>query len=499
MKSHLNYFFDGGFPVTDSTSENPIENRKQKRNALEEEGVNPYPKKYDRTHTASEAIEAFDPEAEESSRVRVCGRIKAERLHGNAAFLDIEDASGTLQVYLSPSYLDQEELFEEFESRWDIGDFIGAEGELFETNEGEISVVVREGKLLAKGLRPLPEKFHGLKDRETRYRKRYLDLVSNESVRDNFKLRSRFLSELRRNLEERGYHEVETPMMQDLPGGAEAEPFVTHHDALDRDLFLRIAPELYLKRLLVGGFEKVFEINRNFRNEGISTRHNPEFTMLELYRAYVDYEDIMELTEDVLSSVFGDLVSTEITYDGQSIDLSPPWKRLELVDAVERETGLDLSLEQPSEEVLQSAREAGLDVEPKETTAKQILELFEETVEDQIVQPTFVTNFPSDVSPLAKDDPDRPGTSERFELFIGGLEVGNAYSELNDPVKQRENFENQADSEDEIDEDYLEALEHGMPPAGGLGLGIDRLVMLLTDSQSIREVILFPTLREKHE
>ncbi len=485
--------------MTNSRSEDPVENRKQKLQALREQGVEPYPKEFDRTHTAKEAKQSFTPDAEDSERIRVCGRIIAERLHGNAAFLDVEDASGILQIYLSPSYLDDEALFDEFESCWDIGDFVGAEGELFETNEGEISVVTRKGQLLSKGLRPLPEKFHGLKDRETRYRKRYLDLLSNREVRESFRFRSEFLSQLRQELEGRGYLEVETPMMQDLPGGAEAEPFVTYHETLDRDLYLRIAPELYLKRLLIGGFEKVFEINRNFRNEGISPRHNPEFTMLELYRAYVDYGYIMDLTEEVLSTVLGTVNSNEISYDGESIDLSVPWKRIELVEAVNRETGLNLSMGDSQEEILESARTKGFDPKPADTPGKQILEIFEESVEDNLIEPTFVTNFPSEVSPLAKEDPEQPGTSERFELFVGGLEVGNAYSELNDPVKQRKKFEDQTASEDEIDRDYLEAMEYGMPPAGGLGLGIDRLVMLLTNSKSIREVILFPTLRRNRD
>jgi lysyl-tRNA synthetase class 2 len=486
--------------VSDDTPQNYRENRKEKLESLKDRGVNPYPRQFDRTHTAEEARELFDPEGENDERIRICGRIVAERLHGSAAFLDLKDQSGTLQVYLSANYLDDEagDVFEQFEECWDLGDFVGVEGTLFETDEGEVSVVTKDATFLGKGLRPLPEKFHGLKDRETRYRQRYLDLISNDDVRERFEQRSRFVSLLRRRLEERGYKEVETPMMQDLAGGAEAEPFVTHHQALDRDLFLRIAPELYLKRLLVGGFEQVFEVNRNFRNEGISTRHNPEFTMLELYRAYVDYTHIMELTEDVLSEVFQELSgSYEVTYDGESIDLEPPWRRVPLVEIVNERTDLDVRLDQSADTILESARSHGIEVEPVDTPGEQILEIFEEVVEDQIVEPTFVTNFPSEVSPLAKDDPDREGTSERFELFVGGLEVGNAYSELNDPLEQRRNFERQTTDDEEIDEDFLEALEHGMPPAGGLGLGIDRLVMLLTDTASIREVILFPMLREK--
>lgn len=485
--------------MSDRSSSDHYEQRRKKLDALEERNINPYPRSYDRTHTASEALETFDPASDDSQTVRICGRIVAERLHGNAAFLDVRDATGTLQVYLSGNYLDDESDFEQFDECWDIGDFVGIEGDLFETDEGEVSVVARQPKFLAKGLRPLPEKFHGLQDRELRYRQRYLDLISNSEVRTIFKRRSQFLSHLRDELEDRGYHEVETPMMQDIPGGAEAEPFVTHHQALDRELYFRIAPELYLKRLLVGGFEKVFEINRNFRNEGLSTKHNPEFTMLELYCAYVDYESIMKLTEDVLSGVFDEIHSSrEFEYDDESIDLSTPWRRVELVEIVNERTGLDVTLDQRAEAIVNNASENGIDVEPMDSSGEQILEIFETYVEDSIVQPTFVTNFPSEVSPLAKDDPKNPSTSERFELFIGGLEVGNAYTELNDPQKQRENFEKQMGPDAEIDEDFLLALEHGMPPAGGLGLGIDRLVMLLTDSTSIREVILFPMLREKN-
>lgn len=485
--------------MSDETNpEDQYDVRREKLDEMREEGLDPYPRQYERTHTARQAHEAFNPDEDDRDRIRVAGRITGERLHGSAAFLDLTDETGSLQLYLSENYLDDEAVYGQFERYWDIGDHVGAEGELFETDEGELSIVVREAEVLSKGLRPLPEKFHGLKDRETRYRQRYLDLISNEDVRENFTKRSEFIAELRRNLEDRGFVEVETPMMQDLPGGAEAEPFVTHHNALDRDLFLRIAPELYLKRLLVGGFEQVFEINRNFRNEGISTRHNPEFTMLELYYAYVDYETIMELTERFLAEAVESVAgSRELPFDGETIDWSTPWRRATLRELVEDELGESLSLEDDPETILEVARDRGIDPEPMGTAGEQILEIFEEAVEDELVQPTFVTNFPSSVSPLAKDDPDSPGTSERFELFIGGLEVGNAYTELNDPIEQRENFEAQVDDGENIDEDFVEALEYGMPPAGGLGLGIDRLAMLLTDSASIREVILFPMLREQ--
>ncbi len=474
--------------------------RKQKLEELRQRGREVYPHKFERIHSCQEAIELFDPESDEDlgAEVKVAGRIRGRRLHGKAAFGDLVDASGQIQIYLSPNYLEQEEQFEEFTELWDLGDYGGVRGELFETNEGEISIVVRELTLLAKGLRPLPEKFHGLKDRELRYRKRYLDLLDNREVRDTFKQRSQFISALRRYLEERDFLEVETPMMQTLAGGAEAEPFETHHNALDLDLYLRIAPELFLKRLLVGGFERLFEINRNFRNEGISTRHNPEFTMLELYWSYADYEKIMELAEELVSAAVKEVAGSHKTnFRGEEIDWSTPWRRLSLQEAIEAETGLEIAVDTPPEETRKLAADAGYELDEKSTAGGQLLELFEEAVEAKLTEPTFVIDFPADVSPLAKEHREDERLAERFELFAGGLEVGNAYTELNDPLKQRRNFEEQADSEEEIDDNFLEALEYGMPPAGGLGLGIDRLVMLLTDSSSIRDVILFPLLQPR--
>lgn len=469
--------------------------RKDKRQSLLDDGTNPYPYAFERGETASEALEKFDPDSDEElgEEVAVAGRITAMRTHGGATFLDVSDESGTIQIYLSGGYLEDEDDYDTATEYWDVGDFIGVHGELFETNEGEISVVARQIQLLSKGLRPLPEKFHGLKDVELRYRKRYLDLLSNPEVREVFETRSDFVFNIRKALRDRDFNEVETPMMQTIPGGAEAEPFETHHNALDLDLFLRIAPELFLKRLLVGGFERVFEINRNFRNEGISTQHNPEFTMLELYRAYVDYHEIMELTEQFVSQAIKESVgSLELEFQGKEIDWSTPWDRTPMLELIEEHTELEISVDDSAEAIFEQAHDHGIEVEPKDKTGEQIMEIFDEAVEEQLIDPTFVTEFPSDICPLAKEHREKDGVSERFELFAGGLEIGNAYSELNDPVVQREKFEEQVGDDGDIDEDFLEALEYGMPPAGGLGLGIDRFTMLITDSDSIRDVILFP-------
>lgn len=473
--------------------------RKQKKQELEAKGINPYPYQFDRTDDTASAMEKFDPESEEElgENVVVAGRITARRVHGKATFFDLSDEQGTIQVYVSAGYLEDEAQYEEIDEYWDMGDFIGIQGELFETNEGEISVVARTATLLSKGLRPLPEKFHGLQDIELRYRKRYLDLLSNPEVRDIFHTRDEFIFSIRRQLRNDSFLEVETPMMQTLAGGAEAKPFETHHNALDLDLYLRIAPELFLKRLLVGGFERVFEINRNFRNEGISTRHNPEFTMMELYEAYTDYEGMMERTETLVAQAVKDSIGGYNTeFSGQTIDWEPPWNRKPMLELIEETTGLGISVDQSPEEIFEITYEAGIEVEPREITGEQIMEVFEVAVEDQLTDPTFVTEFPSDICPLAKPHRDKEGVSERFELFAGGLEIGNAYSELNDPILQREKFEEQVDDPEEVDEDFLEALEYGMPPAGGLGLGIDRFVMLITGSESIRDVILFPLLKE---
>ncbi|MFP4687297.1 MAG: lysine--tRNA ligase [bacterium] len=475
-----------------------FEVRCEKLEKLRKRGINPYPYKFEPTDSSVSAREKFDPDSEEKigPEVTVAGRIMTRRLHGSAAFADLQDEAGQIQIYYSGKYLDDSEKFEEFENLWDVGDIVGIRGGLFETGEGEITVVAREMKMLAKGLRPLPEKFHGLQDKELRYRKRSLDMISNPEVRDVFKIRSRVISLLRRQLEDKKFLEVETPMMQKIAGGADARPFQTHHNALHLDMFLRIAPELFLKRLLVGGFEKVFEVNRNFRNEGISTRHNPEFTMLELYWAYADYYDIMDLTEEICARIVKKIAGDSVTkFNGREIDWSVPWERYPLVEIVNERCGLDVSLAQSAQQIYAEASAAGIELEEKSSSGAQILEIFEETIEGELDRPTFITEFPAEVSPLAKPHRDKPEVCERFELFAGGLEIGNAYSELNDPLLQRENFEAQVKDGGEIDEPFLEALEYGMPPAGGLGIGIDRLVMLITGAPSIRDVILFPLLQ----
>ncbi|MCP4896426.1 MAG: lysine--tRNA ligase, partial [bacterium] len=381
----------------------------------------------------------------------------------------------------------------------DLGDFIGVEGTLFRTRTGELSVMVSTLTVLAKSLRPLPEKYHGLSDRESRARRRYLDLLANQESREVFERRSQIVSEVRRFLCDHDFIEVETPMMQPIPGGATARPFVTHHNALGMDLFLRIAPELYLKRLTVGGMERVFEVNRNFRNEGISTRHNPEFTMLEFYWAYADYELLMDFTEELVVSVAERTAgSLQLQWGEHTIDFSRPWKRTSLRDAILEYSDLTEADLETRERMEAAGRKLGVERIKERSDGKLLAELFEMTAETKLINPTFITDFPRDISPLSKSKPDDPETTERFELFIGGLEVANAYTELNDPVEQRRRFEEQAElTGGQVDEDFLLALEHGMPPTGGEGIGIDRLVMLLTNRTSIRDVVLFPTLRPR--
>lgn len=487
----------------ESSAADEVQIRREKRQELRNKKLNPYPYSFEPTHSIAEARERWEPpeEGQLGDEVTVAGRIMNHRTHGGAIFADLKDETASIQLYISADYLEEEDQFEQVDELWDAGDWAGVRGELFETNEGELSVVARELTLLSKGLRPLPEKFHGLKDPGLRARRRSMDMVSNPESRRRFETRTDFLEELRGYLSgERGYREVETPMMHPVAGGAEAKPFITHHNAQDMDLFLRIAPELYLKRLLVGGMEKIYEINRNFRNEGLSRHHNPEFTMMELYRAYADYEAIMDLTEETLSTVIRRVTgSAEVDYRGETIDWRSPWERLTLKEAVERETELDLSLEMSAEELYDAAYHQGIEVEPKEDPGAQLCEIFEQTVEDNLVQPTFIKDFPASVSPLAKPHREDDRLSERFELFAGGMELGNAYSELNDPVLQRERLEAQIEADEQLDEDFLRALEHGMPPAGGLGIGIDRLVMLITDAPSIRDVILFPLLRPESD
>jgi lysyl-tRNA synthetase class 2 len=485
------------------------EERLRKLEELRERGLDPYrPTRFDRTHPARQIHDEFSqlaPGEEGQSRVRVAGRITARRVMGGASFYDLRDGSGRIQIYATQDALGPKRyalLAEEL----DVGDFLGVEGPVFRTKRGELSVRVEEFHILAKALRPLPEKWHGLRDVETRYRQRYLDLLANEESRRVFETRSRIIREMRRFLDERGFLEVETPILQPIYGGAFARPFTTYHNELEQTLYLRIAPELYLKRLIIGGCERVYEIGKSFRNEGIDTQHNPEFTTMECYQAYADYTDMMALTEEMIFAIAWQLGKVKLQYQGREIDLTPPWRRVPLREALIESTGIDIE-EHPTLEALRAAiREKGLQVDEKPTWGKLVDELVSEYVEPELMEPTFLMDYPREISPLAKAKADAPHLVERFEPFIGGLELGNAFSELNDPLDQRRRFVEQEElrrggdlEAQALDEDFLTALEYGMPPTGGLGLGIDRLVMFLTDSGSIRDVILFPTLRSKGE
>lgn len=478
-----------------------FEQRVAKLQRLRQEGVEPYPYSFDRTHLASDIKSDF--EALQGKEVRIAGRLITARLMGKASFAHLLDQSEKIQIYVRKDIVGDEQyaLFKSL----DPGDFLGIEGTPFLTKTGEITVEARHLTLLAKSLRGLPEKWHGLTDVEKRYRQRYLDLISNDQVRKVFQMRSRIIDAIRRFLVDRGFLEVETPILQPIHGGAAARPFVTYHNALDRELYLRIALELYLKRCVIGGMEKVFEIGRNFRNEGISTKHNPEFTMMELYQAYTDYNGIMELVEDMVSTVAEQVLgSTKFEYAGHTIDVRPPWPRVRMRDSIRIESGIDYADYPTAESLCQAMRERGIAADPKATRAKLIDNLLSEFVEPKLIQPSFLIDYPVEMSPLAKRKRDDPTEVERFEGYIGGMEVANAFSELNDPLDQRERFlqqlEERAAGDEEaqpMDEDFLLALEHGMPPTGGLGVGIDRLVMLFTGNTSIREVILFPQLRTK--
>ena len=468
-------------------------------------GKQPYAGRFPVTTLAQPLADAYGKSskeelAEKKVEVTLAGRIVAMRSFGKACFSHIQDSTGRVQVYVQKNTLGEEQY--SFFKKIDIGDFIGVKGFLFRTKTNELTVEVEQFTLLSKSLRPLPEKWHGLTDVELRYRQRYVDLIANPEVKKVFVLRTRIVQAIRAFLNSRGYLEVETPMMQSIPGGATARPFKTHHNALDMDLYLRIAPELYLKRLLVGGFERVYEINRNFRNEGISTRHNPEFTMLEFYTAYADYKDLIEMTEQMISSIASEVIGTlKVEYEGHTIDLTPPWKRITFLDSL-REAGVPEEVLTSADKAREHARKLGASLKGGEPLGKLLNELFEALVEPNLIQPTFVTDYPTDISPLSKKRVDDPAYVERFELFVVGRELANAFSELNDPVDQKERFLKQVtereagdDEAHQMDEDFIRALEYGMPPAAGEGIGIDRLVMLLTDSPSIRDVILFPQLK----
>ncbi|MGI6533914.1 MAG: lysine--tRNA ligase [Peptococcia bacterium] len=477
--------------------------RLEKLNELKNKGLNPFGGRYERTHLAGQILNAYDEL--EGKDVTIAGRIMTMRRMGKASFAHLQDVSGRIQIYVRLNDVG-EELYDQF-IHLDIGDIIGVEGFVFRTRTEEISVHAQNIVLLTKSLQPLPEKWHGLKDVELRYRQRHVDLIVNPEVKNVFILRSKIIQAMRRYLDNKGFLEVETPTMHAIPGGASARPFVTHHNALDIDLYMRIALELHLKRLIVGGLEKVYEIGRVFRNEGISTRHNPEFTMMELYQAYADYHDMMELTEQMVSHIAQEVLGTQkVTYQGTEIDLTPPWPRLTMVDAVKKYTGVDYRNFASDEDARKAAAELGVPVPADATRGTVLNELFEAKVEEQLVQPIFIIDYPIEISPLAKRREDDPNFTYRFELFITAREFGNAFSELNDPVDQRERFvkqmEQRAKGDEEAqmhDEDFVRALEVGMPPTGGLGIGVDRLVMLLTDSASIRDVILFPTLRQRED
>jgi lysyl-tRNA synthetase class 2 len=476
--------------------------RKEKGEYLKGVGIEPYPQvKWLYTDSAAlqqeyGELEAADLEAK-ASEVSAAGRIMAFRDFGKSTFMHVQDRKGRIQVYVrkdmlkSPDYAD----FKKF----DTGDIIGVEGKIFKTKTGELTILAEKVMLLTKSLRPLPEKWHGLKDVEERYRHRYVDLMVNEKVREVFLKRARLIEFIRRFLTSRDFVEVETPMMQLIPGGAVAKPFVTHHNALGLDLYLRIAPELFLKRLIVGGMERVFEINRNFRNEGISVRHNPEFTMLEFYQAYVTYEDLMNLTEEMVSSLVQELFGQQkIVYNEKEIDFSVPWRRMTMQEALAELGGFDVAAAPDLDSLRSQAKALGVEGIENAPKGKVITELFERLCEDKLLQPTFITGYPVEVSPLAKRSKEHPDLVERFELYICGMEIANGFNELNDPEDQRARFAEQIKEKEEgasMDEDYIMALEYGLPPTAGEGIGIDRLTMLLTDSLSIREVILFPLLR----
>jgi len=475
--------------------------RREKLKELQEQGKNPFEiTKFNRTNTAGE-IKANYEEFEQKD-VTVAGRIIAKRIMGKASFCTIQDCDEKIQSYVSVNDLG-EESYKAFKT-WDIGDIIGITGFVFKTRTEEISVHAKEVTLLTKALRPLPEKFHGLKDPDLRYRQRYVDLIVNPEVRKTFELRSKILKEIRNFMTDKGYMEVETPTLTTVATGDAARPFITHHNTLDLEMYLRIAPELNLKRLIVGGIDKVFEIGKNFRNEGMDIKHNPEFTNMEFYSAYEDYHDMMDISEELISTVAKNVLgTTKITYQGTDIDLTPGWRKITMIDSIKEVTGIDFNTIKTDEEAQELAKEKGVEYEDLKNTRGHIInEFFETFVEETLIQPTFIMDYPVEISPLTKRKKDAPELVERFELFIGGREYGNAYSELNDPIDQYERLAKQAEAKkagDEeagmMDEDFVTALEIGLPPTGGMGIGIDRLIMLLTDSASIRDVIFFPTMK----
>ncbi len=479
----------------------PVRVRRRKMEDLAARGIDPFGARFERTSHARRIVEDF--ERLDGRAVKIAGRLMAMRSHGKATFADLMDLSGRIQLYAREDELGQGEY--ELFTTLDIGDIVGVEGVVFRTRRGEISVAVKKFVLLAKALRPLPEKWHGLVDVDLRYRQRYLDLIVSPDVRDVFLRRTAIIRAIRAFLDSRGYLEVETSSMHSVPGGANARPFVTHHNALDMDLYMRIALELHLKRLIVGGLEKVYEIGRVYRNEGISTKHNPEFTMLELYEAYADYTDMMTLAEDLIHYVAVQVLGQAcVQCQGELVNLTPPWPRRTMVEVVREHTGTDFDDIDGDEDARQAAKALGLEVAPDAPRGRALADIYEELVEPKLISPVFVTNHPIEVSPLAKKTSEDPRYTYRFELIATGREIANAFSELNDPIDQRKRFEAQAalrargdEEAHRMDEDFLQALEQGMPPTGGMGIGIDRLVMLLTDQSSLRDVILFPTMRPR--
>jgi len=473
-----------------------IQQRREKLDALRGKGNTVFPSVVPLHRMISAVVNDFA----EGKKETACGRIMAKRLHGKALFIDLRDSSGKIQLYLKSDASGEENFT--FAERLDVGDFIAASGELFKTRTGEVTVKVEEITILAKSLRPLPEKWHGLKDVEIRYRQRYLDLISNEEVKKVFEMRSKIIRAIRTCLDEKGFLEVETPMMHSIAGGAAGRPFKTQHNEYDMELYLRIAPELYLKQLLVGGLDRVYEINRSFRNEGVSTRHNPEFTMLEVYRAYANYEDMMELAQELIVAAVKEVSdSLQLTYQEKTVDFAPPWQRRSFAEMVKERFGIEPQDEDGS--MLKKLQAKGFAKDKDRLSRSQIAKIIEDILEqDMQANPTFVTDYFTSLCPLAKTKKEDPLISERFELYVAGLEIGNAYSELNDPIEQKKRFQEEikeleTNEKKNVDEEYITALEHGMPPAGGLGIGVDRLVMLLTDQPSIRDVILFPLLRNQ--
>ncbi|MDC9605979.1 MULTISPECIES: lysine--tRNA ligase [Xenorhabdus] len=486
---------------------NELKTRREKLAALRSNGI-AFPNDFRRENISVDLHAKYDDKTKEELEaldieVTVAGRMMTRRIMGKASFATLQDMGGRIQIYVSRDDL-PEGIYNTQFKKWDLGDILGARGKLFKTQTGELSIHCTELRLLTKALRPLPDKFHGLADQETRYRQRYLDLISNDESRKAFQIRSRVMSALRSFMIQKGFMEVETPMMQAIPGGASARPFITHHNALDIDMYLRIAPELYLKRLVVGGFERVFEINRNFRNEGVSPRHNPEFTMMELYMAYADYQDLIVLTEELFRTLTQEVLgTTSVKYGEQEFDFGQPFAKMTMKEAICKyrpETNMaDLD---DMDKAVAIAKSLGIDVEKGWGLGRIQCEIFEETAESHLIQPTFITEYPAEVSPLARRNDDNPFITDRFEFFIGGREIGNGFSELNDAEDQAERFAEQVRQKDQgddeamfYDEDYITALEHGLPPTAGLGIGIDRMVMLFTDSHTIRDVILFPAMR----